>query len=277
MKSCAPCGALRVWLAAVLLWAAAFSLACRLLEMPPPRSEAGRNFASMVFGGVRAEVSEGLFGQADLVYHKGVRAAPRMKKPDWFARMRLQSAPYGHRHLRDDDIVEIMPWLYLATRVDPGNMTAYSVAAYWLAGAAGRPELAEEVLNEALRNNPGDYRAYMEKGRLAMKLGQYSKSARYLDAALARLPGAAGVDGEQKRHDGAEMLVYLGLAREILGAPLAAARCYRAVLELFPGRLKLQERMLALEKTGHSPSSPEEQARAMLYRHGDVCAQAEDH
>jgi tetratricopeptide (TPR) repeat protein len=260
------------WLLVFLLWISAFSLACRLLSMPERQAVIQRGFTGKVLGGIRSEISDGLFEQADLVFHKGVGHAPRVKDANWFARMRRQVAPYGHHHLHEEGIMEIMPWLYFAARADTGNVTAYSVAAYWLAGAAGRPDLAEGVLNEAVRNNPCDYRVYMEKGRLAMKQGQFSKAARFLDAAYSRLPGTLGADKEQKRFDCAEILDYRGLVYEIQESPQDALRCYREILELFPGRLNLKERMVELQKTGRSPVPPAKLVESLLYQHRFVCA-----
>jgi len=260
----------------ILLWGFAFMLACRILSMPDRHKIINRDFTGRMLGGIRSEISGGLYEQADLVFHKGVAHAPKTGRLDWFAKMRQQVAPYGHFHLHKEGILEIMPWLYFATRADPNNVTAYAVAAYWLAGEAGRPDLAEGVLNEAIRNNPSDYRVYMEKGRLAMKQGQYKKAARLLDAAYSRLPGTTSADKDQKRSDCAEILVYRGLMYEIQGNPKGAVRCYHEILQLFPGRLNLKERMVQLEKTGHSPTPPEKLAETLLFKHRLVCAHEED-
>jgi len=297
-----------------VLWGFAFALACRLLSLPPQQGKNNAGFADKILGGVRYEISGEFYEHADSVFHKGVGHAPRGTVPDWFARMRRQVAPHGHLHLHKEGILEIMPWLYFATRADSGNVTAYTVAAHWLAGEAGRPDLAEGVLNEALRNNPSDYRVYMEKGNLAMKEGKYKKAARFLDAAYSRLPGTNNMDkdkvyppaadfgelpsararGEGSRVapevyqakgmattdqaliDRAEILVYRGLLYEIQCSPENALRCYRETIQIFPGRLNLKERMLELEKSGRSPTPPEKLAETLLFQRRYVCAEDED-
>jgi tetratricopeptide (TPR) repeat protein len=267
-----------------LLWSFAFALACRLLSMPSQQEKNNAGFADKILGGIRHEISGEFYEQADSVFHKGIGHAPQGTVPDWFARMRRQVAPYGHVHLHKEGILEIMPWLYFATRADSGNVNAYTVAAYWLAGEAGRPDLAEEVLNEALRNNPSDYRVYMEKGNLAMKEGKYKKAARFLDAAYARLPGTNSMDKvyppaatrDQVQVDRAEILVYRGLLYEIQGDPENAVRCYRETVQIFPGRLNLKERMIELEKNGRSPTPPEKLAETLLFPRRYVCAEDED-
>lgn len=259
-----------------LLWVFIFALACRLLSMPDRPVLINAEFADKMLGGIRTEISGGLYEQADLVFHKGIGHAPGGKFTDWFARMRRQVAPHGHLHLHDEGILEIMPWLFFATRADSGNITAYAVAAYWLAGPAGRPELAEKVLNEALRNNPGDYRVYMEKGRLALKEGRYKKAARYLDAACSRLKERPGADDDQQKFDSAEIMVYRGLLHEMQGSPENAARCYREIMRLFPGRLNLKERMVELEKGIRPSLPPEKMAETLLFQYQHVCAEEED-
>lgn len=267
---------LRVFTIILLIWGIAFAFACRLLSLPSQQEKNNAGFADKILGGVRYEISGGFYEQADSVFHKGIGHAPKETASDWFAKMRRQTAPHGHFHLHKEGILEIMPWLFFATRADSGNVTAYTVAAYWLAGEAGRPDLAEEVLNEALRNNPSDYRVYMEKGNLAMKEGKYKKAARFLDAAYSRLPGTNNMDEYQTRFDRAEILVYRGLLYEIQGSPANALRCYREIVQIFPGRLNLKERMIELEKSGKSPTPPEKLAETLLFQRRYVCAEDED-
>jgi len=268
----------RTLLIVFVLWGFAFALACRLLSMPDRREKNEEHFADKMLGGIRYEISGEFYEQADSVFHKGVGHAPKGTAPDWFAKMRRQVSPHGHVHLHKEGILEIMPWLYFATRADSGNVTAYTVAAYWLAEEAGRPDLAEEVLNEALWNNPSDYRVYMEKGNLAMKEGKYKKAARFLDAAYSRLSDMNSMDKDkdQARVDLAEILVYRGLLYEIQGSPENALRCYRETLQIFPGRLNLKERMIELEKNGRALTPPEKLAETILFQRRYVCAEDED-
>ena len=280
----------RTLLIVFVLWGFAFALACRLLSMPDQQKRNNESFADKMLGGIRYEISGELYEHADSVFHKGVGHAPKESVPDWFAKMRRQVAPRGHAHLHHEGTLEIMPWLYFSTRADPGNVTAYAVAAYWLAREAGRLDLAEGVLNEALRNNPSDYRVYMEKGNLAMKEGKYKKAARFLDAAYLRLSGTNNMDEvyppaaapettrdkDQVRIDRAEILVYRGLLYEMQGSPDNALRCYREIVKIFPGRVNLKERMIELEKNGRSPTPPEKLAETLLFPRRYVCAEDED-
>lgn len=267
---------LRVFTIILLIWGIAFALACRLTSMPESQRMAASGLVAKLFGSARFEISEQFYEQADRVFHKGIGHYRPVAFKDWFARMRDEVAPAGHFHLHNEGVLEIMPWLYFATHADPGNMEAYIVAAYWLAGEGGRPDLAEEVLNEALRNNPADYRVYLEKGNLALKEGNYGKAARFLDASLSLMPGTANPDKDQERVDLAEILTYRGLLYEIGGQPENALRCYSEVTRMFPGRTGLRERIIELEKNGRPPTPPEELARILLFQPRHVCAEGED-
>lgn len=267
---------LRVVIIIVFLWGSAFALACRLLTGPGNDNAGHTGLAAKALGLMRGEISGQFYEQADIVFHKGIGHFHPAVTRDWFSRMRREVAPRGHAHLHAEGTLEIMPWLYFATRADPSNVTAYAVAAYWLAEENGRPDLAEKVLNEALLNNPSNYRVYMEMGRLSIKTGQYTKAARQMDKAVACLPDAAGHEDDGTRNDLAKILTYRGLLYEINDQPAKAAFCYRAVTSMFPGRLQLKERMLELEKDGKAAPAPEELAKTVLLRHKHVCA-AEEH
>lgn len=257
------------------LWGFAFALACRILSMPAVHPAVRSGLAAATFGILSGEIGGQFYEEADKVFHKGIGHAQPRNDADWFARMRRQVAPQGHFHLHGEGVLEIMPWLYFATRADPNNVTAYTVSAYWLAGEGGRPDLAEQVLNEALRNNPSDYRIYMEKGRLALRNGRYRQAARAFDAALVFLPGTTMADKEQLSVDLAEMLTYRGLLFEMNGELQKALLCHRETLRLFPARLHLKERMLALEQTGRSTPAPEELLKVLLLQRRHVCAEEE--
>jgi len=263
-------------IAVMVLWCLAFALACRLLNMPELQKNTGEGLVYQILGSTRLEAGDFLFEQADRVFHKGVGHYHPHAFTDWFSRMRNEVRPHGHFHLHREGVLEIMPWLYFSVRADPHNVTAYAVAAFWLAGEAGRPDLAEGVLNEALRNNPGDYRVYLEKGNLAVRQGKYAMAARFFDAALALFRKTKDGDKEQMRIDLAEMLTYRGLLYELEGNPERAARNYREVTDIFPGRLHMKERMVELGKNSHSVARPEDLLGSLLLEKRVVCSEHED-
>lgn len=254
-----------------VLWGGAFTIACRLASAPERQHAAG-GIVARLLGSIRGEVGGRFYQHADTVFHRGIGPSHPVAFSNWFVRMKNELAPSFHGHLKEDGVLDIMPWLFFAARTDAGNSDAYIVAAFWLAMEAGRPELAEQVLNEAARNNPSDYRVYLEKGKLAMKLGKYGDAAWNLDAAIKLWPGAAGEHDDDAKYDRGEMLIYRGLLHEIERNPEKALACYREELEKFPGRLQVKERMAALEKNGCAPVSPEDVAKNLLLKRRFVCS-----
>ena len=280
-----------IWVALVLavLWGAAFALACRLTNAPlmpgdetdspamagPPATAGSPAIAGSValkaLGASRIAVGDQLYEAADRTFHKGVGVYRRSAFTGWFTRLGRAVTPEGHVHLQAEGVNELVPWLYLATRADPHNVEAYVVAAFWLAGEGGRPDLAERVLDEARANNPRDYHVYQEKGRLALKKGSLIEAARAFDAAGALWELDSGPDKIQARLDRAEMLVCRGLLYEESGDVPRALTCYRNMLALFPGRLGIRERVAELAERGCARVTPTAMRQTIMFQRRHVC------
>lgn len=71
-----------------------------------------------------------------------------------------------HTHLAEGDEREILPWLKIAIELDPQAIDTYTTAAYWLRAKLNRPDQAEKVLREGIRNNPTNYELLFEMGLL---------------------------------------------------------------------------------------------------------------
>jgi hypothetical protein len=107
---------------------------------------------------------------------------------DWIDAFGRHFIPNRHTHLDEggpaddlstsDNVREILPWLKLSARLDPDNVTTYTVTAYWLRIRMHKDREAEQVLREGLRNNPQSCEILFELGRL------YDES--YHDAVRAR-------------------------------------------------------------------------------------------
>ena len=67
---------------------------------------------------------------------------------------------------KSGDEREILPWLRLSTELDPESVQTYVVCSYWLRGALGKVDEAEQFLRMGLRANPGDYELLFELGRI---------------------------------------------------------------------------------------------------------------
>jgi tetratricopeptide (TPR) repeat protein len=87
--------------------------------------------------------------------------APR----DWIDRFGRNFYPTIHTHLSGGNEREMLPWLKLASELDPQNVETYITGAYWL-DRLKKPKEAEEFLREGLWSNPDSYEILLELGRL---------------------------------------------------------------------------------------------------------------
>lgn len=103
---------------------------------------------------------------------EGFLGAPR----DWIDAVGRHFFPDRHTHLDEggaagdlsgtENVREILPWLKLSAKLDPDNVTTYTVTAYWLRIRMQRVAEAEQVLREGLRNSPRSFEILFELGRL---------------------------------------------------------------------------------------------------------------
>lgn len=266
------------WAAVPALWGAAFTLACRLAGTLPEPGADEAGLADLLFGESRHALSGALFEQADVFFHKGVEHFEKKAFTNTvFQALLTDIAPETHLHAEGQSAMEIIPWLRLATRADPHNVDACLVTSFWIMTQAHRPDLAEQVLLEAERNNPGDYRILLEKGRLFLRTLQFQRAANALDAALARWPGRLDPKDEQALLDKAEVYTYRAFLCELTGQPRAAADCFKKVLAIFPQRSYIKQRVELLE-SGREPPGGALKLLQGLYERPDhhVCTEEEE-
>ena len=237
------------WLLMAGAWGLAFTLACHLTgSLPAPGSSEG--VASLLLGESRRAISQDFFNTADQYFHKGVtHHAARIALHDLFQRWNSDITPEQHSHADGAGSAEILPWLKLATRTDPHNVDAFLVSAFWASTGLQRFDLANSILDEAQRLNPGDYRIPLEKGRMAIRRGAFEKAQAALGAALNLIPVS---DGDQKM-DRAEIFTFLGFLKESKGFREEAIRNFKNALAIFPERSYIKERVTLLE-TGKEPT-----------------------
>ncbi len=262
------------------MWTAVFILACLLAQQPPDSRHLGalpeRAALTRLLGNSRVVLGDVLIDSADRAFHRGVAHYRPKAFSDFFVRLSAAITPGEHAHLHDQSVNEIMPWLSFAVQVDPGNVAAYLMAAFCLAGEGGQPELAENVLREAWRHNPRDYRIQQEIAKLALKRGRLSVAARAFDIAGRLWLADSGADADQARLDRAEQLLYRGLLYENAGELEAAKASYRAMLELFPKRNGIAERLNELETVGRAHPAPADVWTPILLRDVSFCKHGQE-
>jgi hypothetical protein len=71
-----------------------------------------------------------------------------------------------HRHLQAARSVELLPWVYAATKTSPHNIMAYESGSYILSDMLNNPRLAVEYLKEGIAHNPASVHLEMSLGEL---------------------------------------------------------------------------------------------------------------
>ncbi len=247
-------------------WGLAFSLAAHLTSLPAT-SDSTSGIVERLLGESRQALSINLFNKADLYFHKGVGHRVTSKSlPGPFQKWQAVISPALHLHAHGTDSAEILPWLKLAMRADPHNVDAFLVASFWATTGVKLPKLSVEILNEAQRLNPGDYRIVLEQGRLAIASHQFDKALRTFESALRLQTHAPTVSlsdpdlARERALDQAEILTFLGFLHEARGERTVAIQNFRIVTTLFPERSTLKKRIDVLE-TG---KDPQESAQSLL-------------
>ncbi len=239
---------------AISAWGLAFSLAAHLTASYTEPG-AAPELADWLLGESRQALSLNLFNEADLYFHKGVaHRESSIPLPGPFQRWQADLTPTQHSHAEGDASAEILPWLKLAIRADPHNVDAFLVSSFWAGTGLHRQDLAAEILDQAQRLNPGDYRIVLEKGRLAIVAGHFDKAITTLDSALSLYSHTPSTP-EKTRDlalDQAEIFTFLGFLHEARGECPAAIQCFKKALAIFPERSYIKERIDLLE-AGRTP------------------------
>jgi len=103
---------------------------------------------------------------------------------------------YGNKHkLRDSHIPELWPLLDLSTTLDPHLLVAYRFGAIFLSDpapqGAGRPDLAIQLIERGIHENPEYWRLYQDLGFI-----YYFNLRDYQKAAAAFLEGSKNPDAQ---------------------------------------------------------------------------------
>ncbi len=248
-------------MAAALAWICAFTLSCNLyathLEKETITDYGGRSLIGTLLSEARFAVSGEFYAMADTYFHRGVEHIEKKALEDrFFSKLKEKISPRAHVHARGMGVKEIMPWLRLATITDPHNVEAYLVASFWLRTKVNRPDLALDILKEAQWNNPMNARVQFAKARAYISRKQLSDALSTLSAGLAFLETKKTETGKQDKYLRSQLLSYRALLYEIKEQNSKAIKDYEEILDLFPKRKKLLDRIEALR------SGKENQTRA---------------
>ena len=189
----------------ILCFGLAADLQPRFQSIEYTRRQTG-NFFNLLLGDSRRIFATDFFIKADAYYHSGYYPTifdnnqafktPHMAEDtgavashnsgdetgfmgpprDWLDAFNRHFIPNRHTHLSDggptgdlsksSEVREILPWLKLASKLDPENIKTYLVMAFWLRTSLHQDSEAEQVLREGLRNNPGNPQLLFDLGRI---------------------------------------------------------------------------------------------------------------
>ena len=246
--------------------AAALAAFCRLL--PPAGAMpqiSDSDPLAILFGDVRMLIGRGMLGKADEYLHGGVtdidcsiehshhdHRAEHGKhgeeeeahdgiqvRAPWAFVTHAVRLPSIERHLEGESTREILPWLWTALRVDPGNVNAYADAAYVLDSLYGDKDKALAVLEEGIKANPDSSELEFQMGTLLMsgfKAPDRAEAA--FRAALEKAPR----DNNLKMREEVDApllslraLAYLGRIAHDRGDGAGLRRCYDLARGINPG------------------------------------------
>lgn len=242
------------WLILAAIYAGIFCVSCRLtVTADVPARHGDTSIAAAVFGDARTALSSHFYETADLYFHRGVAHRHKQAFEDTFLqRLHEDISPSEHVHAEGQSVREIMPWLWMSIRMDPSNVETYLVASFWLAGEAGRPDLAIKVLTQGQSSNPRNYEIQLAKGRIYLREGDIAGASAAFDAALAFLRAHGDEQGEGPRIDKAEAMLYRALIYEVDREYAKGAVLLREIVGMFPERATLLTRIESLEQ-GRQP------------------------
>lgn len=189
----------------LILLAAGFTLATVLVPRAADWNGAAQseNVFKLLFGEGRKLFANQCFVMADVYFHSGYYpsifdrqeqehdvAMPAHGKteeadstgddflgppPDWIAAWERHFVPNKHTHLdsggamgnmKSASVEEILPWLKLASDLNPQLIDTYTVGAYWMQTAMHNNKQAKAFLYDGLHNNPGNSELLFDLGRL---------------------------------------------------------------------------------------------------------------
>jgi hypothetical protein len=95
---------------------------------------------------------------------------------DWLDAFARHFIPNRHTHLdqggptddlsKSSEVREILPWLDLATEMNPKDIRTYLVISFWLRTSLNQASEAERVLRAGLRSNPRNPQLLFDLGRI---------------------------------------------------------------------------------------------------------------
>ena len=188
----------------ILFWLMTLLAGHYLASIQRDTSPRKADLVAKIFGESRALMGARILEKADVYFHSGVRPEDDCHEftgthhhddadadheddhndgeepsttagdhhyagPAWYRAVMDSVRPAGPKHLTSArEVKEVLPWIRLATDLDPHNVQGYDVGAYWLAHRTNAPAQAIKLINEGIANNPDAFELELTKGELLM-------------------------------------------------------------------------------------------------------------
>ena len=229
-----------------------------------------------IFGSTRKAISSYFYDKADLYFHRGIaegveahkhnekaiamhddhdedmeiahKASPfEPKNPiaNFYTKMDAATVPSGHFHRTGKESKEILPWIYLAIKIDPTNDELYRTIAYWLQKSFGRTDLSTEMYNLAQQNLPYNPAIKLEQGMMLLNENNQKEAMQKFQAAMRfmELQPSDNQDSYLK----ANILIEIAAIYEKQGEKAKALAVYEQIHELFPERQSTIDKLKQLK------------------------------
>jgi tetratricopeptide (TPR) repeat protein len=181
--------------------------------------------------------------------HKSSEFEPKNPVSDFYTKMAAATIPSGHFHRSGRESKEILPWIYLAIKIDPSNDELYRTISYWLDKGVGRRELSSHILDIAQQNIPYSPSIKLEQGLICLKENNQKAALQKFQAALRFMD--LQPEKEQDSYLKANILLELAGIYERQGETAKALEKYKQIHQLFPKRQLTIYKINQLKKTAN--------------------------
>lgn len=216
-------------ISAATLLAAAIATTLHYLTSAPPVQRQGNSLMEVLFGDARQQLSTMLYNKVEEYYHGGVKCEAcshnhdsedtadthdhqhdHHHHHDLWSYLNRQIHVQEHRHLKHNEMVELLPWLWAACRTSSDNLQAFTSGAYILNRMLNRSDQAVELLQQGISQNPNSPELELALAELYLNhLNNKTSAVDHLHAAYSKLPPLTSDTSDPDRRLRLEVLFYL--------------------------------------------------------------------
>jgi tetratricopeptide (TPR) repeat protein len=162
--------------------------------------------------------------------------------------------PNEIRIVGNEDAQETLPWIYIASRLNPREESIYTLGGYWLRTRLKRYEEARQFIREGLRENPRSYRLLFELGRTYFDEDKNSDGVRNIwTRSLGLWEEQEGTKQEPALEDHQLIVGHLARLEERTGNSDAAIRYLERMKTFAQDKSSIEAQIAALRSGNRNP------------------------